>query len=169
VEALAPGYPGVEAVEGAIQGQNFAHAAAGVSVGLPQVRVGIGGGEVLEDRAQVAHVPKTQPRSQHTAIVQGLAEEHACIEEENRNARVYLRREVQEHGRLGAKGRHQRQAWPEGVQSRGEHISWMSLPQLTIQSPSDVALGGIGGFGTIKRHQDLPRSAKAGSRPSAAR
>ncbi len=116
---------------------------------------------------QVAHVGQAELGRQLLAIVQGLAEQHAGIQEQHRDRRVDLGGHVQQDRRLRPERGHQRQLVAIEVDGRLQDLLRRCQAQPRIQRP---------GFGRHIVHRlqqgaqlPVPRSTKAGWRSSAPR
>ena len=165
VEALAAGDPAVEALQGGVQRDHLADVAAGVGVGLPEVGLGIDGGQVGIERPQVAHVGEAELGRQTSAVVQRLAKQHAGVEEHDRHVRLDPGDHVQQHRRLRPERGDQGQLVAEGLYRRFQHGHRVGVAQFSVESQGDLRA-----FQVIKGHaQDSARSVKAGVRPSEAR
>ena len=84
LEALAPGDPGGKALERLVERLGLADVAAEVRIALPQAAGRIVHGEIAAPRRDHAHVGEPEQRRQLLAIVLGLAEQLAGIEEDHR-------------------------------------------------------------------------------------
>ncbi len=88
MEALAAGDPGVEVGQRPVQRDHLADVAAGVGVALPEVLAGVVDRQVLVGGTQVAHVCEAELSHQLLAVIQGLAEQHAGVQEQHRQIRL---------------------------------------------------------------------------------
>ena len=113
LEALAAGDPGGEAAQGALEHLGLAHVAARVRRALPQRAVGIVPGEARRLRPHHADIREAEQRRQLLAVVLGLLEQLAGVEEDHRGRRIDGRHHVEQHGTLGAERGDQRGPAPE--------------------------------------------------------
>ena len=173
LEALAAGDPGGEVAKRRIERDHLADVAAQVGVGLPKVGLGVVNRQVLEGGPQVAHVRQAVPRGQGLAVVQGLAEQHAGVEEQHRRVRVDPGQHVQQYGRLRAERRDHGDAARIGLQRGAQDLLRRCGAQARVQGRGGdrrrLTLEALTVVGHVHAPNCAPvRSAKAGVCPSAA-
>ncbi len=118
--------------------------------------------QVLVERAKVAHVGQVEPGGQRLAVIQGLAKQHARVQEQDRQVRLHLGDHVQQHRRFRPEGRDHGQPVGVEVDRRLDDGLRIGVAQTRIQRPHVQAF--VQGPESHGRHPASPRSTNAGSR-----
>jgi hypothetical protein len=103
--AFAAADPGVERGQSTFQRCDFAEAAAGIRIELPEQAGRVVGFDFGVGGADGAHIGEAEGAGELVAIGQGFGEMLACIHEQNRRGFVDIGDEREQHGAFGAERR----------------------------------------------------------------